>query len=105
MAGQPDSRWDAIAIDAFMAATVPPHLITVEALGTSARVAPLTLVNVLDDRAARDVRAVAAALLAPIPACGRSGAGPGTRSWPARLRRSTSTGSAPGPRPTPLPRA
>ncbi len=64
---QPDASWDAIAIDAFVAATVPPHLITVEALADAARVAPLTLVNVLDDRAARDVRAVAAALSDPYP--------------------------------------
>jgi hypothetical protein len=59
---QPDASWDAIAIDAFVAATVPRHLITVEALADAARVAPLTLVNILDDRAARDVRKVAAGL-------------------------------------------
>jgi hypothetical protein len=45
-----------------VAATVPPHLITVEALADAARVAPLTLVNVLDDRAAREVRAVGGAM-------------------------------------------
>ena len=59
---QPDASWDAIAVDAFVAATVPPHLITVEALADAARVAPVTLVNVLDDRGAREVRAVAAAM-------------------------------------------
>jgi hypothetical protein len=67
VARQPDASWDAIAIDAFVAATVPRHLITVEALADAARVAPLTLVNVLDDRAARDVRAVAAALSESYP--------------------------------------
>jgi hypothetical protein len=64
---QPDGSWDAIAVDAFVAATVPRHLITAEAFADAARVAPLTLVNVLDDRAARDVRAVAAALSAAYP--------------------------------------
>jgi spermidine synthase len=64
---QPDASWDAIAIDAFVAATVPRRLITVEALADVARVAPLALVNVLDGRAARDVRAVAAALSEAYP--------------------------------------
>ncbi|MBV9817788.1 MAG: hypothetical protein JOZ07_05495, partial [Solirubrobacterales bacterium] len=54
-------------IDAFIAATVPRHLITVEALTDLARVAPLALVNVLDDRSARDVRTVAAGLAAAYP--------------------------------------
>jgi spermidine synthase len=67
VARQPDASWDAIAIDAFVAATVPRHLITVEALADAARVAPLTLVNVLDDRGTRDVRAVAAALSESYP--------------------------------------
>ncbi len=64
---QPDASWDAIAIDAFVAATVPRRLITVEASTDVARVAPLALINVLDDRAARDVRAVAAALSEAYP--------------------------------------
>jgi spermidine synthase len=64
---QPDVSWDAIAIDAFVAATVPRHLITVEALADAARVAPLTLVNLLDDRAAREVRAAAGALAESYP--------------------------------------
>jgi spermidine synthase len=64
---QPAASWDAIASDAFVAATLPRHLITVEAFADAARVAPLTLVNVLDDRAARDVRAVAAALSESYP--------------------------------------
>jgi hypothetical protein len=64
---QPDTSWDAIAIDAFVAAIVPRHLITLEALADAARVAPLTLVNILDDRGARDVRAAAAALSESYP--------------------------------------
>jgi hypothetical protein len=61
---QPDSSWDAIVIDAFVAATVPRELITAEALADMARVAPLALVNVIDCRAARDVRTIAAGLAA-----------------------------------------
>jgi hypothetical protein len=64
---QPDASRDAIAIDAFVAATVPRHLITVEALADVARVAPLAVINVLDDRAARDVGAVAAGLSEAYP--------------------------------------
>ena len=60
IASQPDGSWDAIVIDAFIAASVPRHLVTVEALIDLARVAPLVLVNVVDDRGARDVRAIAA---------------------------------------------
>jgi hypothetical protein len=62
VATQDDASWDAIVIDAFVAATVPRRLITVEALADVARVAPLALVNVVDNRAALDVRAIAAAL-------------------------------------------
>jgi hypothetical protein len=62
VARQPAAAWDAIAVDAFIAATVPRPLITVEALTDCARVAPLALVNVLDDRAAREVHLVAAGL-------------------------------------------
>jgi hypothetical protein len=67
VARQPDASWDAIAIDAFVGARVPQHLITVEAFGDAARVAPLTVVNVLDDRGARQVRAVAVAMSASYP--------------------------------------
>jgi len=72
----PDSR-DAVAIDAFVNATVPRRLITVQALCDVARVAPLALVNVLDDRSAREVHLVAAGLSAAYPRVwalgGRSG--------------------------------
>lgn len=62
----PASR-DAVAIDAFVSATVPRWLITVEALSDVARVAPLALVNVLDDRSAREVHVVAAGLSTAYP--------------------------------------
>jgi hypothetical protein len=62
VAAQRGASWDAIVIDAFVGATVPRRLITVQALADVARVAPLALVNVVDDRSARDVRAIAAAL-------------------------------------------
>lgn len=67
VARQPDSSWDAIVIDAFLAATVPRALITAQALGDVARVAPLAVVNVIDNRAARDVRVIAAGLAASYP--------------------------------------
>ncbi len=67
IAGQAGASWDAVVIDAFVAATVPRRLITVEALADVARVAPLALVNVVDNRAARDVRTIAAALSATYP--------------------------------------
>jgi hypothetical protein len=67
LAGQPDGSWDAIVIDAFLGAAVPPHLVTVQALGDVARVAPLALVNVVDNRSGHDMRVVAAALCAAYP--------------------------------------
>jgi hypothetical protein len=67
LAGQAAGGWDAVVIDAFVAATVPRRLITVQALGEVARVAPLALVNVVDDRSAGDVRLVAAALATAYP--------------------------------------
>ena len=77
IAAQPRGSWDAVAIDAFIAATIPRRLITVQALTDTARVTPLALVNVLDDRSAREVRTVAAGLAAAYPRVwalgGRSG--------------------------------
>jgi len=67
VARQPDSSWDAIVVDAFVAATVPRELITAQALADAARVASLAVVNVIDNRAARDVRAIAAGLAASYP--------------------------------------
>jgi hypothetical protein len=62
VAGQPDASWDAIVIDAFVGATVPRRLITRQAFADVARVAPLALVNVVDNRAGGDVRLIAAGL-------------------------------------------
>jgi spermidine synthase len=64
---QPDSSWDAVVIDAFVGAAVPRRLITIQAFANVARVAPLAMVNVVDNRAARDVRAVAAGLAVAYP--------------------------------------
>ena len=64
---RPDGSFDAIVIDAFVGARVPERLITVEALAHAARVAPLTLVNVVDTRTLDDTRAIAAGLRAAYP--------------------------------------
>ncbi len=63
LARQAASSWDAIVIDAYVGARVPGNLVTVQALADVARVAPLALINVVDDRSRREVRAVAAALM------------------------------------------
>jgi hypothetical protein len=47
-------------IDAYVGARVPRRLITREAMTDAARVAPLMLINVVDDRSAREIRTVAA---------------------------------------------
>lgn len=60
VAARPAARWDAVVIDAFAGAAVPRRLITAEAFAAIAEAAPLALVNVVDDRSARDVRLVAA---------------------------------------------
>jgi hypothetical protein len=67
IAAEPADSWDAIVIDAFVGAQVPAQLITPEALSDAARVAPLTLANVVDNRAARDVSATASAMAAAYP--------------------------------------
>ncbi len=67
VARQATGSWDAIVIDAYTGALIPRTLITVQALADVARVAPLALINVVDDRRARDVRAVAAALMLAYP--------------------------------------
>jgi spermidine synthase len=67
IAGQADKSWDAVVIDAFIDATVPRSLITVEALGDAARVSPLTLINVVDDHAGNELRTVAAGLAEVYP--------------------------------------
>ncbi|HWF49068.1 MAG TPA: fused MFS/spermidine synthase [Solirubrobacteraceae bacterium] len=67
IASQADKSWDAVVIDAFIDATVPRSLITVEALGDAARVSPLTLINVADDSTGNELRAVAAGLAEAYP--------------------------------------
>jgi hypothetical protein len=67
VAAQADDSWDAIVVDAFVGAAVPLTLITVQALGDLARVAPLALVNVIDNRAAHHIATVAAALASAFP--------------------------------------
>ncbi len=67
VARQARGSWDAIAIDAFVAATIPRELITAEAFAEVARVAPLALINVLDDRSARQILAAGAGLATAYP--------------------------------------
>jgi hypothetical protein len=67
LAGQRSATWDAVVVDAFVAATVPRRLVTVEALADAARVAPLALINVLDNRATRDVRTIGTGLASAYP--------------------------------------
>ena len=67
LAAQPDQSWDAIVIDAFIGARVPASLLAAGTLIDAARVAPLTLINVVDDRAARHVGAAASAMAAAYP--------------------------------------
>jgi hypothetical protein len=67
IAAQPDASWDAIVIDAFVGARVPAHLVSGDALIDASRVAPLTLINVVDNRAAQNVKAAAAAMAIAYP--------------------------------------
>jgi hypothetical protein len=72
--GRPDARWDAVVVDAFAGAAVPRRLITAEAFATFAEAAALTLVNVVDNRSARQVRLVAAGLATAYPSVWTLGA-------------------------------
>jgi hypothetical protein len=67
LARQPDRSFDAVVVDAFLGARIPHRLITAQAFTQAARVTPLTLVNVVDDRARRQVGAVLAALATAFP--------------------------------------
>jgi hypothetical protein len=67
VAAQPDAGWDAIVIDAYVGAAVPRRLITLQALADVRRVAPLAVINVVDNRAAQLVRRVAAGLAGAYP--------------------------------------
>jgi hypothetical protein len=74
LTARPAARWDAVVIDAFAGAAVPQCLITAEAFAAVARVAPLALVNVVDNRSARDVRLVAAGMATAYPSAWMLGA-------------------------------
>jgi protein-L-isoaspartate O-methyltransferase len=67
VARQADGGWDAIVVDAFLGAAVPRRLVTVQALADIARVAPLALINVVDNRSGQVVRPVAAGLAEVYP--------------------------------------
>lgn len=67
IAAQPDASWDAIVIDAFIGARVPTPLITAEALADAARVAPMTLINVVDTRSAHELNAIVSSIATAYP--------------------------------------
>ncbi len=67
IASQADGSWEAVVIDAFIGPRVPRHLVTIEALTDVARVAPVVLVNVVDDRIARELRAITAGVSGAFP--------------------------------------
>jgi hypothetical protein len=70
VAAHADASADAIVVDAFVGARVPRRLVTSEALTDCARVAPLTIVNVVEIAGLRDARAVAAGLADAYPHVG-----------------------------------
>lgn len=67
LARRGDGSVDAVLIDAFVGARVPPHLVTAEALTDLARVSRLVAVNVVDSRAMTDASAIAAGLRDAFP--------------------------------------
>jgi hypothetical protein len=67
VAARADASADAIVVDAFIGARVPRHLVTSEAFAGYARVAPLTVVNVVDTSGWSDARAIAAGLAEATP--------------------------------------
>ena len=87
LARQPDASWDAVVIDAFLGARVPHRLVSAQALGDVARVAPLALINVVDDRAQREVQVVAAGLTTAYPHVWTLGARPGNTIVAGAARR------------------
>lgn len=74
IAARADADADAIVLDAFVGARVPRHLVTAEALGDAARVAPLTVINIVDTRRLEDTRAIAAGLRTAYPVVAALGA-------------------------------
>jgi hypothetical protein len=67
VAARDDESADAIVVDAFVGARVPRHLVTSEACADFGRVAPLTVVNVVDVAGRPDARAIASALTETYP--------------------------------------
>jgi hypothetical protein len=67
VASQSDASWEAVVIDAFVGAAVPRRLVTVQALTDIARVTPLAVINVVDNRAGHVVRRIAAGLAEVYP--------------------------------------
>lgn len=67
LAARTDDSADAIVIDAFVGARVPPHLVHEDTLAHARRVAPLLLVNVVDTRSLTDTRTIAASLREAYP--------------------------------------
>ncbi|WP_354699261.1 hypothetical protein DSM112329_04972 [Paraconexibacter sp. AEG42_29] len=74
VAARADGSVDAIVLDAFVGARVPAHLVTVEALADAARVAPLTVVNIVDTRTLDATWSIAAALQMAYPSVAALGA-------------------------------
>jgi protein-L-isoaspartate O-methyltransferase len=62
LARQPSASFDAVVIDAFEGASVPPALVSPQGLREAARVAGLVLINIVDGRTGRLVNSVAGAL-------------------------------------------
>ena len=96
-----DHAYDAIAVDAFVGARVATALSTSEAAAAMARVAPLAVVNVVDDRRGAEVSAVAAALSGAYPRVWALGARVGNTLVAGDRARSGWRRSPLAPRPTP----
>ena len=74
----PDGAFDAVVIDAFVGARIPEDLVSAGAFADHARVAPLTLVNVVDDRHLHVVARIADAAAQAVPhVLAIGGRGPG----------------------------
>jgi hypothetical protein len=67
IAARADGSADAVVIDAFVGARVPGHLVSLEALTDAARVASMTLVNIVDTRGLTETRSIASALAGAYP--------------------------------------
>jgi SAM-dependent methyltransferase len=83
LAARPDASADALLVDAFVGARVPPHLVTAEALADVARVLAhdgVLAVNVVDVPPLADVRAIAAGLRGRFAVTAALGSGPVLRA-------------------------